>query len=731
LEKLTVIKPPKKSSIKSTSGIVHTLTGDQGRIISIALLLFLSATYAIFGTDYWHPVRNFIFDSYQRLHPRTVNSFPVVIIDIDDASLAALGRWPWPRSQLAKLTEATQRLGVKAIGFDLIMPEPDNFSPDIIFRDRHDVSPVIQDELAKLPSNDEILAEILRRTPSVIARAAVIDSGQESSTEYRQTPVMVIGDSPIPYAASYSGLLANIPLLENAAFGCGYLNDTRDKDGVIRSTPLVITVNKQLAPSFSLELLRTAIGAKWYAVHGSKKGIKGVQLGESFIPTDRDGRIRVYFSPAFGERRISALSVLNGDIAADSLSNQLAIIGVTGVGTMEADVKSTPITSRMDGVEIHAQIIENILENSRLIRPQYAIWLELGTFILVGIILVILLPRLHPGYGVAAFLLLAVTLFSTAIFIFTKTRALYDPSFPIFGNTIILIVLLTVGYSASNRRRRELDVALEAERLERVRLSGALGAAREIQLAMVPDPASIQGLPLHLQIDAILEPAYEVGGDFYDAFMIDDRHFFFSVGDVSGKGVEAALFMALCKTLCKSIALRGYIPLKDLIKLVNSELSQENQAMLFVTMIAGIIDVADGELQLCRAGHDAPILLRQNESAKHIPLEGGPPLCALEDYDYQMARIKLRSGDILVLISDGITEAQNPGKELYGSMKIINYLNSLHKEMHYAGLVCRGLHEDVKKFAKDASQSDDITIMTLKFDPQTTESQALIELKVD
>lgn len=720
MDKFTITKPLKASFAWLISRGFIPFTVNQGRPIAIALLLFLSTAFAIFGAGYWQYVNNLVFDSYQRLLPRKVSRLPVVIIDIDDASLAALGRWPWPRSRLAKLTEATHQLGVKAIGFDLIMPEPDNLSPDLIFRDRHDLGPFVKAELAKLPSNDEIFAEILRRTPSVIARAALIEKGQELDSDHRQTPVMVIGDSPIPFATPYKGHLANIPLLENAAFGCGYLNDTRDEDGVIRSMPLVITVNKQLAPSFPLELLRTAIGAKWYAVHGSKNGIKGVQLGDSFIPTDAGGRIRVYFSPAYEDRRISALSVFNGDTPAGSLSNHLAIIGITGVGTMEADVKSTPITSRMDGVEIHAQIVENILDNSRLIRPKYAVWVELGTFMLMGFVFIILLPRLHPGYGVVAFLLSTLVLYSIAISIFAITRNLYDPSFSIFGNILILIMLLVAGFSASNRRRRELDAALETERLEHVRLSGELGAAREIQLDMVPDPANIQGLPSHLQIDAILEPAYEVGGDFYDAFMIDDRHLFFSVGDVSGKGVDAALFMALCKTLCKSIAMRGYIPLNDLIGLVNWEVSQENQSMLFVTMIAGMVDVVSGELQLCQVGHDAPILLRQNDSAEQLSLEGGPPLCVMENYEYQVANMTLQSGDILVLISDGITEAQNPEKDMYGSTKIVNFLNSVEKENHYADTVCRGLYKDVKQFTKEASQSDDITIMALKLDAPPT-----------
>lgn len=705
-------KPTKTISLNNSSS---WLSANQGRPIAFALLLALSTAFASFGAVYWQWANNLVFDTYQRLFPRTIERLPVVIVDIDDASLAALGRWPWPRSRLATLAEATHRLGVKAIGFDLIMPEPDNFSPDLLFRDRHDVSSSVHAELAKLPSNDEILAGILRKTPSVIARAALIEKGTVRAKVHRQTPVMVVGESPIPFATPYKGHLANIPLLEKAAFGCGYINDTRDEDGVIRSTPLIVKVDEQLAPSFPLELLRTAIGANWYSVHGGKKGIKGVQVGDSFIPTDSDGRIRIYFSPAYEDRRISALSVLNGDIPAGSLQNHLAIIGITGVGTMEADVKPTPITSRMDGVEIQAQIVENILENARLVRQEYGVWIELGIFVLVGIAFIVFIPRLHPGYGVAAFLLSTLILFSGGLYIFVTTRTLYDPSFPVLGNVVILIALLAIGFSVSNRRRRELDTALEAERFERVRLSGELGAAKEIQLGMVPDPANIQGLPSHLQIDAILEPAYEVGGDFYDAFMIDDRHLFFSVGDVSGKGVDAALFMALCKTLCKSIAMRDYMPLNDLMRSVNWEVSQEDQSMMFVTMIAGIVDVDRGELQLCQAGHDAPILLRQNEPAQHLSLDGGPPLCVMETFEYQVARLKLQSGDMLVLISDGITEAQNSENELFGSGNIMRYLNAVDTDSLDAEAVCWGLYRDVKKFTKEANQSDDITIMTIKF----------------
>lgn len=690
------------------------MTGGQGRPIAVVLLLLITITFAIYGTDIWRPFNHFVFDTYQRIFPRQVKHFPVVIVDIDDASLTALGRWPWPRTRLAELTEVTHRLGAKAIGLDIIMPEPDNLSANILLADRPDVSLLLREELAKLPSNDAILAQTLRRTPSVVARAALIGNEQAAKTEYRQTPVMVIGESPIRHVTSYGGHLANIAPIEHAAFGCGYLNDTRDQDGVIRSMPLLIAMNSQLAPAFSLELLRTAIGAKWYSVHGSSKGVKGIQLGESFIPTDSDGRIRLHFSPAYGARRVSALALLKGDLSTGSFANQVAIIGVSAVGTI--DVASTPVSPKMDGLEIQAQIVENILANSRLIRPPRATWLELGVFLLVGVLLIALLPRFRPGHGIATFLSAAVLLCSGSTFSFIKAKTLYDPSFPILGNVPVLVALLAAGFSASNRKRQELEAALDIERLERVRISGELQAAREIQMGMLPEPGSIQGLPLHLEFFAMIEPAYEVGGDLYDAFMMDDRHFFFCVGDVAGKGVAASLFMALSKTLCKSTALRGYVPLNALIGKFNREISRENQAMLFVTMIAGIIDVVTGELELCSAGHDAPILMRNNEPLKYLSIEGGPPLCVLEGYEYCTTRMTLRSNDMLVLISDGITEAQDPDQNSYGRERIMNYLNTLKQTDCHAESICRGLYKDLKQFTCGTSQSDDITIMALRFD---------------
>jgi adenylate cyclase len=698
----------------SFAPVVRWFTGGQGRPAAIALVVLLSLFYIALGERAWSPIRNLLFDAYQRVMPRQISRYPVVIVDIDDASLAALGRWPWPRTRLARLIDATHRSGALAVGLDIIMPEADSLSPGGLLVDRQDVSPGLQDALAKLPSNDTILAQTLRRIPTVIGRAAIADGEAQSKPEHGQTPVVIIGEKPVGGGLqSYARHLTNLPEIEAAAPGHGYLNDTRDTDGVVRSMPLLIAVNGAIAPSFGFELLRVATGQAQYTVQSSRNGINGVQIGTSFIPTDPDGRIRLHFSPADGARRVSAEAVLRGAVAPNAFANQVAIIGSTALGV--TDVAATPIATRMVGAEIQAQLVENILAGTRLKRPPIISWLELLTFLSMAIALIVLLPRMGPGYGVAIFLAGALIVGIVSIICFFQSKLLYDPSFATAGNLLLLMVLLTAGFSAANRHRRELDAALAAERIERSRMAGELQAARKIQMGMLPVPGAIEGLPAAIEFYATLEPALEVGGDLYDAFMLDEEHFFFLVGDVSGKGVPASLFMALSKTLCKSLALREHVPLDALLRLVNEEISRENPASLFVSAVVGIINVRTGVLEFCNAGHEAPILLRANQPPRSLHSVGGPPLCVDEDFPYAIDRIQLQKDDLLVTITDGVTEAQDASQNFYGMERVLAYFSTMEeRQLSSAEAVCAGLDADVRRFMDGVALSDDITIMAIR-----------------
>lgn len=676
-----------------------------------ALLILLALFHVTLGERLWNPARNLIFDRYQRWLPRQVSRFPVVIVDIDERSLASFGRWPWPRTRLAQLVESTHRLGALSVGLDIIMPEADSLSLNHLATARTDLSPTLREVLEQLPSNDAVLAKALGKTPSVIARAAITGGGTVASTPSPQTPVIVVGAPPTPYLVSFSGELANIPELEAAAFGRGYANDTRDSDGVVRAMPLVLAVNGAPAPSLAVEILRVATGEKHYSVRSDQSGVIGVQIADRFIATDSDGRLRLRFSPELAARRISAAAILNGEVKAGALADQVAIIGATAVGI--SDVAATPAAARMDGVDIQAQLIENMLEGSRLRRPPRARWSELGALALFALLLIVVLPRLRPAQGLAVFCAGMVLLGFVSLSLFHQRSELYDPTFPATANALIVLLLLTVGFTESERRRRELDAALQVEKVERVRVAAELQAASDIQMGMLPDPRAIEGLPKNLDFFALLEPAQEVGGDLYDVFMLDERRLCFMIGDVSGKGVPASLFMALTKTLAKSLARREQGSLEAALRGVNAEISRENPAAMFVTAIIGVVDAFNGEVQLCNAGHNAPILLRPGEPPRELDGAGGPPLCVDEEFPYPTQRVKLEGGDILLFITDGVSEAEDARQAQYGTSRVLEYFAGAAPTD--AASVCERLHADVKKFTNGAAPSDDLTIVAVRF----------------
>jgi serine phosphatase RsbU (regulator of sigma subunit) len=694
--------------------------------VAIVIAVLLATWQMLLGEPYWRSVQHAVFDAYQRAFPRQIERLQVIIVDIDEVSLTALGQWPWPRTRLARLIDATHRLGALAIGLDMLMPEADRFSPDMVLVERPDVSPMVREALASLPSNDVLLADTLHRTPTVIGRAGLADSGAGRLSGSSQTAVRVHGAVPMARAPAYAGHLTNVPELEAAAVGRGYLNSTPDTDGVIRLMPLLMTVQGAWAPALALEVLRLAIQEHVYTIHGSPRGIRGVQIGESFLPTDPDGRIRLYFSSPDPRRRVSALTVLKEADEARALANTVALIGVTGVGV--TDITMTPVTTRMDGIEVQAQVIENMLAGTRLRRPSLALWLEGGAFLCTAAVFIALLPQLRPVYSVIVFLIVTAVLTAVSLLLFVQAGMLVDPSFPTAGNIVMLVVLLTAGLTVSDRARRHLQADLEVERLERLRVAGELRAARDIQMGMLPSPEMIASLPTHLAVYALLKPAREVGGDLYDAFMVDEHHFFFSVADVSGKGVPASLFMALSKALCKSIALREHGPLDALMVMMNREISRENHAELFVTAVIGIIDTRTGTLELCCAGHEAPILLRPGEVPRSLEVTGGPPFCFLEDFPYPSVRVALQPGDMLVMITDGVTEAQDASRHLYGIERTLAYLTLIHTDpcgSPSVASVCQGLYDNVRHFANDADPADDVTIMAIRFaGPATTQPRA-------
>jgi sigma-B regulation protein RsbU (phosphoserine phosphatase) len=241
------------------------------------------------------------------------------------------------------------------------------------------------------------------------------------------------------------------------------------------------------------------------------------------------------------------------------------------------------------------------------------------------------------------------------------------------------------------------------------RLEGELRAARRIQAAMLPAPAA-GGPDEGYELGATLVPARAVGGDLFDHFR-DGSRVFFLVGDVSGKGIAAALFMARAKTVFETEASREADP-GALLARVNRSLCRENEAGMFVTAVAGVLDLASGELTFALAGHDPPVLVPAAAPPTAVSADGGRVLGLVEVSDFPVNRLRLSAGDAVLLYTDGVSEAQDTSGGFFGVERIVATAGPLRQAA--APALTGGLLGAVRAFAGEAPQSDDITILTLR-----------------
>ncbi len=658
------------------------------------------------------------FDAHQTWWPRQVAAMPVTVVAIDQKSLLELGQWPWPRDQLARLLGKVNEAGPRAIGLNILMPEPDALSPERLLAQAPIEDRNLAVALRAMPTNDGQLARALAAAPSVLVIAGLPEASRQT---LRAPPVTVhsvhqlAGGSAVlpPNLPWYAGAISSIDRLDSQASGWG-LFSAESTRGVIRRMPLLASINGTLVPSLAVEMLRVAQRAPLLKLSVSGADVRGLSVGKLDVRSEADGAVRVYFSPHLAQRFVSAVDVLEGRVNAQTLAGQLVLIGLTAVALQEE--QDTPTGERMSATEIHAQLLENLVGDTLLRRPPWANAAEAGLLLLIGSALLWAMPRWR-AYRAGLLLLAGLGASGLLSWVaFRSERWLFDALTPGLCLLLFFGVLLTLTLGEATRQGRALQRLVQSQREDSARISGELMAAHRVQIATLPRSDLMQGDP-RIELHAVLQPAREVGGDLYDYFMLDDRRLFLLIGDVAGKGLSASIFMAVSKALYKSAMLRA--PDADIgavMSLANAEVSRDNPGNLFVTAFAAILDLHTGELRYCNAGHDNPYRLHPSTA---LPLRiedgDGPPLCAVPDYAFVGARCSLRPGETLCLITDGVTEAQTAAGELYGHQRLQRQLHSAQHQNPNVRVLVQALVADVLAFAGDAEPADDLTILALRW----------------
>jgi len=267
-------------------------------------------------------------------------------------------------------------------------------------------------------------------------------------------------------------------------------------------------------------------------------------------------------------------------------------------------------------------------------------------------------------------------------------------------------------FSYMQKELGDYIVTLKDTTAAKEKIESELRIAKEIQMSMIPHIfPPFPDLP-QIDVFAVLKSAKEVGGDLYDFFVIDGNKFCFAIGDVSGKGVPASLFMAVTRTLVRSISDKEFSP-SVIVGTLNKSISQNNESSMFVTFFLGVLDLSNGELKYTNAGHNPPVIIKKNKEAVMFEKTKFIPVGLFEDFEYGESSLQLEPGDKIFLYTDGVSEAENSENELFGDGAIMDIigrnLTAPPRELIHK------LEEGISAHVNGFTQSDDITMMTIVY----------------
>lgn len=402
-------------------------------------------------------LRNTVFDQFQRWHPRDYQDTPVRIIDIDERSLAELGQWPWPRTQVATLVEHLELAGASAIAFDVMFAEADRTSPRAMLRSWK-IPAAAASALNGLPDHDRIFADALRGNHVVLGFAATPTVGKTGL----MLPAPAFGtvfQGPQPeQLPRFDGAIAPLPALAAAAAGVGAMTFVPDADGVVRRVPLLLQVGDSLLPSLAAEALRVARNEHNYRIRTDVHGaVEQITIGPHSIPTTASGQAWVHFTRPEPRRTLSATDVIHGRADVSGLRNAIVLVGTSAQGLQ--DLRFSPLGGIIPGVEVHAQMLEQTLTGQFLNRPAWASVFEALVILVGGLVLCAL--ALQAGALVSAILALAVlaTLNWGAWHAFVHYRLLLDPLTASLALALVHVVSSVVRHLASERKQRWVRAA--------------------------------------------------------------------------------------------------------------------------------------------------------------------------------------------------------------------------------------------------------------------------------
>ena len=630
---------------------------NTSRRLLVSLIAALAVT-AVVGAGVIRRVDRWMQDwLFQR---PGVASGEIVIIGIDDEAFDALGPYnTWDRNIVASALEVLAEDPEK---------KPAVTAIDILYAGHSSGQP------------DERLAEAAKNLGNVVT-ASMAEFGEEVTWKNGRA-VSMDQNAILNYAQPYDELRSNTVQ--------GHINAMYDSDGVMRHALLYVEPD----------------GERVYSMACTAAGLYEEQNGRELqLPRDNDqGFFYIPYTalPGGYYDGVSIARILNGEIPPEYWAGKIVLIGPYAAALQDAYFTPIDKGSPMYGVEIQANVIQSLLEkNFKTELP------ELLQLIILFLICLITAERfLKMNLRNSTLLLIGLVLLGTGgVLLLYKAGFAAHPLWLPAGAAALFLLAVADHYIRAAKERQALA-------LEKERIGAELAVASRIQLNSLPK--TFPPFPDRKEFDiyASMTPAKEVGGDLYDFFLIDEEHLGFFIGDVTGKGVPAALFMMVASSLLRNAAMSGAGP-AEVLETVNRQICYRNPEEMFVTVWLGILEISTGVLTAANAGHEYPAIKRADESFELLKQKHGFVIGGMEEIRYREYELQLNPGDKLFVYTDGVPEAANVHEELFGTERMLAALCRAESGTPFE--ILEAVRQDVQQFAGSEPQSDDLTMLCLQY----------------
>ena len=610
------------------------------KLLSFIVICFLIIIYN-FETNLKKRISFLNYDLYQNIFEEDFSTNKVVIVDIDEKSIEKIGQFPWRRDVYSTILENLNTAEVSVIAFDIFFSEEDTQNPVKIFKEFN-----LNSE--NILNSDELFLGSIKNSNIILPLVGATKEVKKNNFSPKAN-IITKGEDPLNYLYNYQGYISSLDKFNNAAKGLGSISIIDSEDGILRYVPLILNIDNEIIPSLSLEAVRLYNKEKSYLIQTDQSGIQLIKTRSTNFLTNENGLNFVKFKKIPTNTYVSASDIYENNFDQSNLKDKIVLIGSSAEGVF--DLVKIPTGKIVPGVQVHANIIENILSEDFL-KINYVTKTAENIILLISLLVILIIANyFKPIYSILNYILLIIILFSISI-LFYKENYFVEVYNVILFNSLLFIYLLYSRFVEENKS------SIENEKKQLV-LKKEREIAGEVQKKLFPIEKNIENFVYAKNV-----PARDVSGDYYDYIKVSDEEIYFTLADVSGKGIKAGMLMANASSVFKSFSKLKF-PINQLAQNINNQVKESSYKGMFITAVIGKLNISSKEVEFVNFGHESIMCFDKNKKSFSYIKAESPPLGLLNIKDPQTIKttnLNLKDKNIFIY-TDGVTEGYIEGEK--------------------------------------------------------------------